>query len=198
VDSVAVSIRTSALRQRVVNALAVTGLEVSAVTGPGTADAPVAIVESCELLAWQTSASRHAELIAVVHGEQDPVLGSAADLTEVVGIVDRDDMDEVLATAVHQVLDGHGWISPGLARRVLSGFGDARPSPAPPPGRLTAREADVAVLVAQGLSNAEIADKLQVEVSTVKFHVSNALRKLECKDRGKLAAALHANAVPVA
>ena len=118
-DSVAVSIRTSALRQRVVNALAVTGLEVSAVTGPGTADAPVAIVESCELLAWQTSASRHAELIAVVHGEQDPVLGSAADLTEVVGIVDRDDMDEVLATAVHQVLDGHGWISPGLARRVL-------------------------------------------------------------------------------
>ena len=98
-DSVAVSIKTSALRQRVVNALAVTGLEVSAVTGPGTADAPVAIVESCELLAWQTSASRHAELIAVVHGEQDPVLGSAADLTEVVGIVDRDDMDEVLARA---------------------------------------------------------------------------------------------------
>ena len=48
------------------------------------------------------------------------------------------------------------------------------------------------------LVDAEIADKLQVEVSTVKFHVSNALRKLECKDRGKLAAALHANAVPVA
>jgi DNA-binding NarL/FixJ family response regulator len=171
---------------------------VSAVRGPGAADAPLAIVESCELLAWQTSTSRHTEVIAVVHGEQDPILGSAADLTEVVGIVDRDDMDEVLATAVHQVLDGHGWISPGLARRVLSGFGEVRPSPVPPPGGLTAREADVAVLVARGLSNAEIADELQVEVSTVKFHVSNALRKLGCKDRGKLAAMVNANPVPAA
>ncbi|QKW10974.1 response regulator transcription factor [Streptomyces sp. NA04227] len=107
-------------------------------------------------------------------------------------------MDDVLVTAVREVRDGHGWISPGLARRVLSGLGEERRSPAPPPGLLTARESDVAALVAQGLSNAEIAGELRVEVSTVKFHVSNVLRKLECRDRAKLAAVVHAHSVTAA
>ena len=55
-------------------------------------------------------------------------------------------------------------------------------------GVLGRREAEVAELVAQGLSNAEIAGQLVISPLTAKTHVSNVLRKLDCRDRAALVA----------
>jgi DNA-binding NarL/FixJ family response regulator len=65
-------------------------------------------------------------------------------------------------------------------------LGDTRPKPALPD--LTPQMTRVLHLVAQGLSNAEIAEELSVEVSTVKSHVSRLLARLEVRDRAHLVA----------
>ena len=57
------------------------------------------------------------------------------------------------------------------------------------PGRLTARELDVLQLLAEGLRNAAIADRLYLSRRTVDCHVSNVLRKLEASTRGEAVAA---------
>ncbi|MFE7839146.1 LuxR C-terminal-related transcriptional regulator [Streptomyces sp. NPDC057474] len=146
----------------------------------------------------RTAGSRYAAtrtpVIVLVSGPDDPFWGSCQQF-RVAGIVDRDDPDHDFVTAVQQVLCGRGWLSPELVHHVLEG-----PRRVPPQhstgvrglGELTGRERDVARLVAKGLSNMEIAMELTVELSTVKFHVSNVLRKLECRDRSQLVAVIHA------
>ncbi|MBO0811379.1 MAG: response regulator transcription factor [Microlunatus sp.] len=108
---------------------------------------------------------------------------------------------EKLVEAVRVIAAGEALLSPAVTRRVIAGFagrGDHRASAAGPtlerePGRddrppvprpaLTDREAEVLHLVAQGLSNAEIAARLVVGEATVKTHVSNVLAKLQLRDR---------------
>jgi two-component system, NarL family, nitrate/nitrite response regulator NarL len=62
---------------------------------------------------------------------------------------------------------------------------------APVEGRLTSREREVIALIAQGLSNKEIAQRLFIEVPTVKNHVHNILEKLHVRRRGQVVALLH-------
>jgi len=76
-----------------------------------------------------------------------------------------------------------------LMRRVAS-LASASP-PAPPLYALTPRERQVVELVAQGLSNKEIAHSLAIEVTTVKTHVHHLLEKLRLRRRGELAALAH-------
>jgi DNA-binding NarL/FixJ family response regulator len=101
--------------------------------------------------------------------------------------VGRDD----LVTAVRIVAGGEALLAPSVTRRLLGDFVRSR-SAAPAaaeqtglagPDVLTARELDTLQLLAQGLSNLQIADRLVVSEHTVKTHVSNVFHKLGLRDR---------------
>jgi DNA-binding NarL/FixJ family response regulator len=87
-----------------------------------------------------------------------------------------------LIAAVRTVHDGDALLAPASTRRLIEQFVQARPA-APALTELTAREQDVIRLLARGLTNAEIADRLVVEPSTVKSHVASLLTKLGLRDR---------------
>ena len=91
-----------------------------------------------------------------------------------------------LIAAVRSVAAGEGWLDPAITRSLIKEFA-ARPDP-PPLDELrvlTPKELEVMVLLGHGLSNAEIAARLFVEVGTVKSHVGHILLKLGLHDRGQ-------------
>jgi DNA-binding NarL/FixJ family response regulator len=92
---------------------------------------------------------------------------------------------EDLITAVRVVARGEALLSPSVTRRVIQEVTrQHRPVPRPPDlDRLTQRELEVLRLVAEGLTNAEIAARLYVSEATVKTHTSNILSKLGLRDR---------------
>ncbi|WP_037912047.1 response regulator [Actinacidiphila yeochonensis] len=95
--------------------------------------------------------------------------------------------DELLA-AVRAVHSGDAVVAPSTTRRLLDRFTPMLPPAARPerhPGleRLTEREREVLLLVAQGLSNGEIAERLVLSEATVKTHVGRILTKLGLRDR---------------
>ena len=101
------------------------------------------------------------------------------------GFLLKDTAPAELATAVRAAAAGDGLVSPAVTRRVISEFARRRPVPTPSATlpELTDREREVLAAVAAGLSNAEIAAKLFVEIGTVKTHVSRIIAKLSVRDR---------------
>jgi DNA-binding NarL/FixJ family response regulator len=96
---------------------------------------------------------------------------------------------EELLSAIRTVAAGEALLAPSVTRRLIAHFtaGAAVPSRAPRGlDELTEREREVLCLVAQGLSNAELAQKLRVSLPTAKTHVSRILTKLDARDRTQL------------
>jgi len=97
-----------------------------------------------------------------------------------------------LLHAIEVIAQGDALISPPITRRLIAEFAARRdPQTEPPPAALTEltdREHDILLLVAQGLSNDEIAGRLVISPHTAKTHVRNILRKLDCRDRAGLVA----------
>src|SRR6476661_9992159 len=89
---------------------------------------------------------------------------------------------EEVANAIRAVVTGQSLISPSMASKLLSEFNNlakkADEKQAVPSPRLTDRELEVLKLVAQGMSNREIATELYISENTVKNHVRNILEKL--------------------
>ena len=104
------------------------------------------------------------------------------------GFLLKDVTGERLFDAVRVVAAGEALLAPAVTRRLISEFARLRPAaPAPPAAvaELTPRETEVLRLLAEGLSNPEIADRLVITEETVKTHVSRVLRKLALRDRAQ-------------
>jgi len=103
------------------------------------------------------------------------------------GYLTKDAGGDEIARAVQSVLSGHAGLSPSVQRRLLERLSQPEPQPAPEeaPDGLTAREAEVLVLIAEGLSNQEIARRLHVSTATVKTHINNLFAKTGIKDRAQ-------------
>jgi DNA-binding NarL/FixJ family response regulator len=102
------------------------------------------------------------------------------------GFLLKDAPRQRLLEAIRVVHGGEALLSPSITRRLIEDFA-ARTDPLEPPtavlGQLTQREREVLVLVARGLSNSEIAQRLVVTEATVKSHVGSVLVKLDLRDR---------------
>ncbi|MEU1364598.1 response regulator transcription factor [Streptomyces sp. NPDC005803] len=107
------------------------------------------------------------------------------------GFLLKDASARQLADGVRVVASGEALLAPTVTRRLITEFSKLAAAPRPPAlaqiGDLTERETEVLVLIAQGLSNAEIASHLVVAESTIKTHVSRILVKLGLRDRTQAA-----------
>jgi DNA-binding NarL/FixJ family response regulator len=91
---------------------------------------------------------------------------------------------EDLVRAVRVIADGGALLGPSVTRRVIEDYTRRAPLATPPSmAVLTERESEVLQLVAAGLSNAQIAERLVIGEATVKTHVSRILAKLDLRDR---------------
>ncbi|MEV7178178.1 response regulator transcription factor [Kitasatospora sp. NPDC093679] len=121
------------------------------------------------------------------------------------GYLTKDAGAEEIARAIADVRSGAAGLSPQVQRRLLESLSGRPRDPRPPepqqlpepqrpstppalPDGLTAREAEVLALIAEGLSNAEIAAELFVSPSTVKTHINNLFAKTAVRDRAQAVA----------
>jgi len=105
------------------------------------------------------------------------------------GFLLKDAGPELLVQAIHAAASGEALIAPSVTVRLLAAFADVRPTrpPAQPTEPLTAREEDVLLAVARGLTNAEIAGALYISLSTVKTHLASLMGKLGARNRVEIA-----------
>jgi DNA-binding NarL/FixJ family response regulator len=104
------------------------------------------------------------------------------------GYLTKDAGGDEIVRAVESVLSGDAGLSPSVQRRLLERLSEPEAEPAAPPEApdgLTARETEVLVLIAEGLTNQEIARALHVSTATVKTHINNLFAKTGLKDRAQ-------------
>ncbi|OIJ87985.1 response regulator transcription factor [Streptomyces colonosanans] len=104
------------------------------------------------------------------------------------GYLTKDAGGDEIVRAVQSVLSGNAGLSPSIQRRLLERLSEPDPVPAAvaqAPDGLTARETEVLVLIAEGLTNQEIARRLHVSTATVKTHINNLFAKTGLKDRAQ-------------
>jgi DNA-binding NarL/FixJ family response regulator len=104
------------------------------------------------------------------------------------GFLVKDTEPVDLIRGIQAVARGDGLLSPGVTRRLIAEFATltGKAEAAPDLKALTEREREVMALVAGGLSNDEIAERLIVSPATAKTHVSRAMVKLGARDRAQL------------
>ena len=104
------------------------------------------------------------------------------------GYLTKDAGAAEIQQALHRVAGGQAALDPAVQLHLVEAIADGVPSvpaTAPLPDGLTPREAEVLTLIAAGLSNTEIAERLVVSEATVKSHVNHLLAKIGARDRAQ-------------
>jgi DNA-binding NarL/FixJ family response regulator len=104
------------------------------------------------------------------------------------GYLTKDAGAAEIQQALHRVAGGQAALDPAVQLHLVEAIADGTPSSpaaAPLPDGLTPREAEVLTLIAAGLSNTEIAERLVVSEATVKSHVNHMLAKIGARDRAQ-------------
>lgn len=103
------------------------------------------------------------------------------------GYLTKDSGAEDIQQALRAVMRGHAVIDPAVHHHVVEAIAttDAAGTPKQLPDGLTPREAEVLAVIAEGLSNAEIAERLCISEATVKSHVNHLLAKTNARDRAQ-------------
>jgi NarL family two-component system response regulator LiaR len=129
--------------------------------------------------------SPHTQVVVLSSFAQDELVFSAIKAGALSYLL-KDAEAETVLKAIHAASRGEAILHPRIAQRLMAEVAAPAKSQDPAVG-LTAREMEVLRLVAQGLTNAEIAAKLVISERTVKAHVSNLLGKLHLSDRTQAA-----------
>jgi DNA-binding NarL/FixJ family response regulator len=108
------------------------------------------------------------------------------------GYLTKDAGAEQIRAAVEAVARGEAALDPAVQHHVLAALTEPAPASELPDG-LTPREAEVLALIAEGLTNAEIADRLVVSAATVKTHVNHIFAKAGVRDRAQAVVYAYAN-----
>ncbi|WP_348788708.1 response regulator transcription factor [Leifsonia sp. NPDC080035] len=138
-----------------------------------------------------TEAPETAVLVLTTYADDESILGALRAGAR--GYLTKDAGRAELAAAVRAVARGQSTFAPEVGARIIGNLTAASPAPAPDHAgalvarfpALTRREAEVLALVADGLSNGEIASSLYVSVATVKTHINAIFAKLAVRDRAQ-------------
>jgi DNA-binding NarL/FixJ family response regulator len=130
--------------------------------------------------------ARGPEVLMLTVSEEEPDLYAALRVGAA-GYLTKDVPPADLIEAVLAVARGEPRIAPAMASRMLAELGRAAPEPDPLEA-LSDRERDVLALLAEGLRNREIAERLVISEATVKTHVRHVLEKLRFRNRAEAAA----------
>jgi len=101
------------------------------------------------------------------------------------GYLTKDAGAEAIADAIRDVHEGRSHVDPALQARLVEAAVGGAASERAAPDELTPREAEVLALIAEGLSNAEIAERLVVSNATVKTHINRIFMKIGARDRAQ-------------
>jgi DNA-binding NarL/FixJ family response regulator len=115
------------------------------------------------------------------------------------GYLTKDAGADEIRTAMEAVIRGDVALDPAAQRQVVAALSEpaAAPAAAAPelPDELTPREAEVLALIAEGLTNSEIAERLVVSAATVKSHVNHIFAKIGARDRAQAVVYAYANGI---
>jgi DNA-binding NarL/FixJ family response regulator len=157
----------------------------------------MATAESLAMPKAICAAAPQTKIVAFAVGETEHDIWACAE-AGIAGFVARDGSADDLAEAIEATLRGELHCSPRVAASLFRRIGTlSREQPAPAPvAMLTRREREIIKLLDGGLSNKEIALRLQIGATTVKNHVHNLLEKLNVHRRGEAAAMLRGGGWP--